>query len=148
MMLEGYFAMEQERAKAGLPPLPLTPKDVEEVCQGLETADKDQGGLWRGLLENRVSPGVDPAAKVKAAWLAAVAKGAVESPMVTREDAVRILGTMLGGYNVAPLIEALGDESIAAAAAAALKKTVLVYGRFETVAALAASNPHAKAVLD
>ena len=105
-MLEGYFAMEQERAKAGLPPLPLTPKDVEEVCQNLERADKDQGALLRGLLENRVAPGVDPAAKVKAAWLAAVAKGAVESPMVTREDAVRILGTMLGGYNVAPLIEA------------------------------------------
>jgi aconitate hydratase 2/2-methylisocitrate dehydratase len=147
-MLEGYFAMEQERAKTGLPPLPLSPQDVEEVCQGLKTADKEQGSRLRGLLENRVAPGVDPAAKVKAEWLAAVAKGAIKSPAVPREDALRILGTMLGGYNVDPLVEALSDESIAAVAAEALKKIILVYGRFETVAALAATNPHAKAVLE
>ena len=146
-MLDAYYEMEKERAKAGLPPLPLTPPEVEEVCQGLESADPAGGAKLRGLLENRVAPGVDPAAKVKAGWLAAVAKGTVKSPAVSRQDAVRILGTMLGGYNVDPLVEALADPAIAAAAAEALKRTVLVYGRFETVADLAATNPHAKSVL-
>ncbi|MGZ5423678.1 MAG: bifunctional aconitate hydratase 2/2-methylisocitrate dehydratase [Candidatus Aminicenantales bacterium] len=147
-MLDSYSAMEKERAKAGLPPLALTPQEVEEVCKGLESADKDEGARLRGLLENRVPPGVDAAAKVKAGWLAAVAKGVVKSPAVSRQDAVRILGTMLGGYNVEPLVEALSDASIAAAAAEALKKIVLVYGQFETIQKLAASNPHAKSVLD
>src|SRR5512135_3429846 len=147
-MLEAYFAMEKERATAGLPPLALTPQEVEEVCKGLESADKVKGAELRGLLEGRVSPGVDPAAKVKAGWLAAVAKGTVTSPAVSREDAVRILGTMLGGYNVEPLVAALSDAAIAAAAAAALKKIVLVYGQFETVRKLAASNGHAKSVLE
>jgi aconitate hydratase 2/2-methylisocitrate dehydratase len=140
--------MEKERAQAGLPPLALTPQEVEEVCKALESADNDDGARLRGLLENRVPPGVDAAAKVKAGWLAAVAKGVVKSPAVSRQDAVRILGTMLGGYNVEPLVEALSDASIAAAAAEALKKIVLVYGQFETIQKLAASNPHAKSVLD
>jgi aconitate hydratase 2/2-methylisocitrate dehydratase len=147
-MLDAYYEMEKERAKAGLPPLALTPPEVEEVCKGLESADKTNGARLRGLLEDRVAPGVDPAAQVKAGWLAAVAKAAVKSPAVSRQDAVRILGTMLGGFNVDPLVEALADPAIAAAAAAALKKIVLVYGRFETVADLAATNLHAKAVLE
>ena len=116
-MLDAYYEMEKERAKAGLPPLPLTPPEVEEVCKGLESADKTNGARLRGLLENRVAPGVDPAAQVKAGWLAAVAKAAVKSPVVSRQDAVRILGTMLGGFNVDPLVEALADPAIAAAAA-------------------------------
>jgi aconitate hydratase 2 / 2-methylisocitrate dehydratase len=147
-MLDAYSEMEKERAKAGLPPLPLTPTEVDEVCKGLESADKTGGAKLLGLLEDRVAPGVDPAAKVKAEWLAAVTKGTVKSPIVPRQDAVRILGTMLGGYNVDPLVEALADPAIAAAAADALKKIVLVYGRFETVAKLAAANPHAKSVLE
>ncbi|MCX6573926.1 MAG: bifunctional aconitate hydratase 2/2-methylisocitrate dehydratase [Candidatus Aminicenantes bacterium] len=147
-MLDAYFEMELERAKAGLPPLPLTPPEVGEVCHGLESADKAGGAKLRGLLENRVTPGVDPAAKVKAEWLAAVAKGTVKSPAVPRQDAVRILGTMLGGFNVDPLVEALADPALAAAAADAMKKIVLVYGRFETVVKLAATNPHAKSVLE
>jgi aconitate hydratase 2/2-methylisocitrate dehydratase len=147
-MLDAYFEMEKERAKAGLPPLPLTPPEVEELCKGLETADKASGAKLRGLLEDRVSPGVDPAAKVKAAWLAAVAKSKVNTAAVSREEAVRILGTMLGGYNVEPLIEALADKAVAAAAAEALKRIVLVYGQFDAIVKLAATNPHAKAVLE
>jgi aconitate hydratase 2/2-methylisocitrate dehydratase len=147
-MLEAYFAMEKERAAAGLPPLPLTPREVEEVCRALETAAKDEGAALRGLLEDRVAPGVDAAAKVKAGWLAAVAKGAVRAPAVPRQDAVRILGTMLGGYNVDPLVDALSDKAVAAAAAEALKRIVLVYGRFDAIAGLAATNPFAKAVLE
>ncbi|MBP1658906.1 MAG: acnB [Candidatus Aminicenantes bacterium] len=147
-MLDAYFEMEKERAKAGLPPLPLAPSEVGEVCKGLESEDMETGAKLRGLLENRVAPGVDPAAKVKAEWLAGVAKGAVKAAAVPREDAIRMLGTMLGGYNVDPLVEALGDPAVAAAAAAALKKIVLVYGRFETILEMAAANPHAKAVLE
>ena len=147
-MLDSYFEQEKERAKAGLPPLPLTPAEVEEVCRNLEKPDPGQAALLRGLLENRVSPGVDPSAKVKAEWLAAVAKGKVKSPAVSRDDAVRMLGTMLGGYNVEPLVEALSDNDIAPAAAEALKRIVLVYGHLETIVKLAGTNAWAKAVLE
>jgi aconitate hydratase 2/2-methylisocitrate dehydratase len=147
-MLDSYFAMEKERAAAGLPPLVLTPAEVEEVCRNLESADKEKGAPLRDLLEKRVAPGVDPSAKVKAEWLAAVAKGETVSPAVSREDAVRILGTMLGGYNVDPLVEALSDQAIAAAAADALKKIVLVYGHFDTIVKMSATNPLAKSVLE
>jgi aconitate hydratase 2/2-methylisocitrate dehydratase len=147
-MLDAYFEMEKERAKAGAPPLPLTPQEVEEVCRGLESPDPSKAAMLRGLLENRVAPGVDPSAKVKAAWLAAVAKGAVKSPAVSPKDAVSMLGSMLGGYNVEPLVEALSDSAIAGAAAEALKKIVLVYGHFESIVKLAGTNPHAKSVLE
>lgn len=147
-MLDSYFEQEKERAKAGLPPLPLTPAEVEEVCRNLEKPAPDQAALLRGLLENRISPGVDPSAKVKAEWLAAVAKRSVKSPAVSRDDAVRMLGTMLGGYNVEPLVEALSDNDIAPASAEALKRIVLVYGRLETIVKLAGTNPWAKAVLE
>ena len=147
-MLEDYYAMEKERAQAGLPPLPLTPKEVEEVCRGLVKAAPAEGAKLLSLLENRVAPGVDSAALVKANWLAGVAKGRIKPAAVGRLDAVRVLGTMLGGYNVDPLVEALSDPALAAAAAEALKKIVLVYGRFDTIVGLAAANPHAKSVLD
>jgi aconitate hydratase 2/2-methylisocitrate dehydratase len=147
-MLDPYFEQEKERAKIGLPPLPLTPAEVEEVCRNLEKPDPGQAALLRGLLENRVSPGVDPSAKVKAAWLASVAKGQVKSPAVPRGDAVAMLGTMLGGFNVEPLVEALSDDDIAPAAAEALKRIVLIYGHLETIVKLSRTNPWAKAVLE
>lgn len=147
-MLDSYFEQEKERAKIGLPPLPLMPAEVEEVCRNLEKPDPGQAALLHGLLENRVSPGVDPSAKVKAAWLGSVAKGKAKSPAVSRDDAVRMLGTMLGGYNVEPLVEALSDNDIAPAAAEALKRIVLVYGRLESIVELAGTNPWAKAVLE
>jgi aconitate hydratase 2/2-methylisocitrate dehydratase len=147
-MMNSYFAQEKERAKIGLPPLPLTPAEVEEVCKGLEKPEPSQAAVLHGLLENRVSPGVDPSAKVKAPWLASVVKGKVVSPAVSKEDAVRMLGTMLGGYNVEPLVEALADKDISPAAAAALKKIVLVYSHFDTVVKLAGTNPQAKSVLE
>ncbi len=147
-MLEDYHAMEKDRAQAGLPPLPLTPKEVEEVCRGLETAGPNDGAALKDLLENRVAPGVDQSAKVKAEWLARVTKGTVKSASVSRADAVRLLGTMLGGYNVEPLVEGLSDPAIAAAAADALKKIVLVYGHFDTIVKLSKTSPLAKAVLE
>jgi aconitate hydratase 2/2-methylisocitrate dehydratase len=147
-MLDAYFAMEKDRARTGVPPLPLTPSEVEEVCRGLEGPGTADHAPLRALLENRVAPGVDPGAKVKAAWLADVTLARVKSPAISPTEAVNLLGTMLGGYNVGPLVEALGDPGLAASAAEALKKIVLVYGYFESVAKLAAKNSQAKAVLE
>jgi aconitate hydratase 2/2-methylisocitrate dehydratase len=147
-MLEDYFKHAQERAALGIPPQPLTPAQTEEVCRLLEDPPQDKAGLLLDLLTNRVSPGVDPAAKVKAEWLARAATGTVKSPALSSPEAVRLLGTMLGGYNVGSLLALLGDEALAKAAAEALKHTILVYGAFETVARTAGPDPRAKEVLE
>ena len=147
-MLNAYFAMEKERAKAGLPPLPLTAAETEEVCAALEKEGPDGSGPALHLLRDRVSPGVDPAARVKADWLSRVARGEAGSPAVAPADAVFMLGTMLGGYNVDPLIALLDHPELASAAADALKKTILVYGRFEAVRDLAGKNARAGSVLE
>src|SRR6185369_17892984 len=97
------------------------------------------------LLTERVSPGVDPAAKVKAEFLAGVVSGKIKSPLVTPVDAVKILGTMLGGYNVAPLVAALQDKKLADEAAKALSGMTLVYDAFDEVAALAKAKNAAAA---
>ena len=147
-MLENYKKSAAERGSLGLPPLPLNPAETEEVCRFLEAPDPALQAEVLGLLTNRVAPGVDPAAKVKAGWLAGVARGTVSSPALSRREAVALLGTMLGGYNVDPLVALLGDKELAEAAAESLKKTILVYGAFDAVAALAGSNPRARGVLD
>jgi len=147
-MVEAYFDQEKERAKAGLPPLPLTPAEVEDVCRFLEKPEAGKTETFLSLLKNRVSPGVDPAANVKAGWLTRLANGLITSPAVSRTDAVVLLGTMLGGYNVEPLVSFLDDRDLAAAAAAALKKVVLVYGHFDTVVQMSRTNPYAREVLE
>ncbi|MGA2360864.1 MAG: bifunctional aconitate hydratase 2/2-methylisocitrate dehydratase [Candidatus Aminicenantales bacterium] len=147
-MLESYFEQEKERAKAGLPPLPLTPAEVEDVCRFLEKPEAGKMAIFLTLLRNRVSPGVDPAAKIKAGWLTRVAQGKVPSPALSRSDAVFLLGTMLGGYNVEPLVAFLNDRDLAAAAAEALKKTVLIYGHFDTILEMSRTNPKARSVLE
>jgi aconitate hydratase 2/2-methylisocitrate dehydratase len=147
-MLEAYSQAVKEREKLGIPPLPLTPQETDEVCSVLERSGGDEGRNALELLRNRVSPGVDPAAKVKAEWLAKVAKGVLGSPLVSRKDAVFMLGTMLGGYNVDPLVALLGNKELGADCAEALKKTILVYGAFDAVLAQSKSSPAAKAVLE
>jgi aconitate hydratase 2/2-methylisocitrate dehydratase len=147
-MLDNYFRQEKERAALGIPPLPLTPQETEEVCRLLQDPPRDQAETILQLVRNRVSPGVDPAAKVKAEWLARVASGAVRSPGVSREEAVHLLGTMLGGYNVGPLVGFLEDKDLARHAAQALKHTVLVYGVFETILKMSEDNPFAREVLE
>jgi aconitate hydratase 2/2-methylisocitrate dehydratase len=147
-MLEAYFEQEKERGAKGIPPLPLAADEVEEICRGLEKPAEGQADLLLELLRNRVSPGVDPAAKIKAGWLARVARGEVQSAAVSRTDAVFLLGTMLGGYNVEPLISLLQDKDLAPAAAQALKTIVLVYGRFDAIVKMSGSNSHARSVLE
>jgi aconitate hydratase 2/2-methylisocitrate dehydratase len=147
-MLGTYFQQAQEREKKGIPPLPLNPQEATEVCRALETGSAAEAQTALDLLRDRVSPGVDPAAKVKAEWLARVAKGEVSSPLVSRKDAVLALGTMLGGYNVDPLIFLLDDKDLAPDAARALSRTILVYGGFEAVLARSKTNAAARSVLE
>jgi len=146
-MLESYRKNEEERRALGIPPLPLNPEETAEVCRLLEAPPQDSGPGLLALLRDRVLPGVDPSAKVKAEWLARIASGSIVSPVVSRSEAVFLLGTMLGGYNVAPLVGLLDDPVLGPEAARALARTILVYGAFDKVAALAASHPNARAVL-
>ncbi|MGA1861459.1 bifunctional aconitate hydratase 2/2-methylisocitrate dehydratase [Deferribacter thermophilus] len=147
-MLDKYMEHVKEREALGIPPLPLSAEMTEEVCKLLENPPADKKDFLLHLIRDRVAPGVDPAAKVKAEWLYKIAKGEKSSPVVSKEDAVFMLGTMLGGYNVGYLIDLLNDEELGAKAAEALKHTILVYDAFDKVAEMAKTNKYAKEVLE
>ena len=146
-MLDSYFEHEKQREKQNIPPLPLNPDQTSEVCRFLEDPPEGKADILFNLLSQRVSPGVDPAAKLKADWLFKVAKGELGSPVISKDKAVFLLGTMLGGYNVEPLISLLDDDDLASKAADALKNTTLVYSAFDKIADLAITNDYAQAVL-
>ena len=148
--IEEYKKAAAEREKLGIPPKPLTPKQVAEVIELLKQMPIIEEEFLMDLLLNRVPPGVDEAAYVKAAFLRDIVRGHTKTAAISPKHAVEILGTMLGGYNVGPLIEALSheDEEVAKAAAEALKKTLLVYDGFNDVVELAKTNPFAKEVLE
>lgn len=147
-MLSSYFVHEKERKDQGIPPLPLSPDQTFEVCRLLENPPEGKADILFELLSQRVSPGVDPAAKVKADWLTKVALGNAVSPVISKEKAVFLLGTMLGGYNVEPLIDFLENAEIASMAVEALKNTILIYNAFERMVKLSETNPYAMAVLE
>ena len=146
-MLKSYFEHEKQRREQKIPPLPLNPDQTTELCRVLENPPDGKADLLFQLLSQRVSPGVDPAAKIKAGWLAKVARGELGSPVVTPAKAVDLLGTMLGGYNVDPLISFLGHDKLASQAADALKKIILVYNAFDKIVDLAKTNSFAQEVL-
>lgn len=147
-MIEAYLAHEKERAAQGIPALPITPEQTTDLCKLLVKPPKGKEKFLLGLLKDRVSPGVDPSAKVKAEFLAGVVSGKIKSPLVTPVDAIKMLGTMIGGYNVAPLVAALKDKKLADEAACALSGITLMYDAFDDVAALAkAKNAAAAKVL-
>lgn len=147
-MLEAYRQHVAERAALGIPPLPLTAAQVEALVELLKNPPKGEEDTLVELITYRVPPGVDDAAKVKASFLAAVAEGSVASPLISRAKATELLGTMLGGYNVKPLIDLLADAQVGAVAAEGLKKTLLVFDYFHDVQKLAeAGNANARAVL-
>jgi len=148
VMIEAYLQHESERRQMGLPPLPLDPEQTKSLCALLQNPPAGKESFLLDLLTERISPGVDPAAQVKAEFLAAIIAGNLQSPLVSRLDAVRILGTMLGGYNVKPLIAALKVPELADEAVAALSRTILVYDAFDEVAALAKTLPAAQKVLE
>ncbi|MBA3708577.1 MAG: bifunctional aconitate hydratase 2/2-methylisocitrate dehydratase [Planctomycetes bacterium] len=146
-MLAAYRTLAAERSKMGIPPLPLTAEQTAEVCKLLEAPPQGEQAFLLELLTQRVSPGVDPAAKVKARWLGAVAHGEVATPAVSRQEAIRFLGTMLGGFNIPFLMREL-EGPHAADAATALTHTILIFDNFAVVAKLAeGGNAHAKAVI-
>ena len=147
-MIEEYQKHVAERAAQGIPPLPLNPEQTEQLCGLLTSPPAGQEKLLLDLFENRVPPGVDPAAKVKAAFLGQILKGTARSPLISKARAVEILGTMLGGYNVEHLIAALQDAEVADAAVKALSHTTLVYDAFNEVEKLAKTNKAAKRVLE
>src|SRR5512145_454033 len=147
-MIEGYLKEEKERGALGIPPLPLNPEQTAGLCKLLQKPPKGKEEFLLALLKERVSPGVDPAAKVKAEFLAGIVSGKLKSPLVSPKDAVAILGTMLGGYNVPPLVAALKNRKLADDAAKALSGITLVYDAFDDVAALAkAKNAAAQKVM-
>ncbi|MGD9347231.1 MAG: bifunctional aconitate hydratase 2/2-methylisocitrate dehydratase [Candidatus Aminicenantes bacterium] len=147
-MLDKYFKNEQEREALGIPPLPLSPDQAGELCRLLENPPQGHERLLLDLLQNRISPGVDPAAKVKAEWLSKLTHGSVSSPILEKKRAVMLLGTMLGGFNIEPLIALLENSELASEAAEALKGTILVYNAFDRIVDLAKDNPYAKDVLE
>jgi aconitate hydratase 2/2-methylisocitrate dehydratase len=109
-MLEAYRAHVAERAALGIPPLPLSAKQTTELVELLKNPPAGEGATLVELITYSVPAGVDDAAKVKAEFLAKVAKGEAASPLISRAKATELLGTMLGGYNVKPLIDVLGDR--------------------------------------
>lgn len=148
-MLTEYRAHVAEREALGVPPQPLTDVQTADLVELLKNPPQGEEEYLIDLLENRVPAGVDQAAYVKAAFLNAIVKGDATSPLVSKERAVYLLGTMLGGYNVAPLIELLDDDELGGMAAKALKKTLLVFDAFHDVEEKAkAGNANAKAVLE
>ncbi|MBK1989236.1 bifunctional aconitate hydratase 2/2-methylisocitrate dehydratase [Sphaerospermopsis aphanizomenoides BCCUSP55] len=146
-MLAEYQQHTQERAQLGIPPLPLDAKQASELCELLKNPPQGQEELLLHLLRDRIPPGVDQAAYVKAGFMTAIAKGEITSPLVSPLEAVELLGTMVGGYNVQSLIDLL-SSSVAAKAAEALSKTLLVYDAFHDVLELSKTNSYAKKVID
>lgn len=147
-MLQAYRAHAAERAALGIPPLPLTAKQTGELVDLLKNPPKGEEAFLVDLITHRVPAGVDDAAKVKAAFLAKVAKGEEACALISREKATELLGTMLGGYNVKPLIDLLDDAAVGAAAAKGLKGTLLMFDYFHDVAEKAKKgNANAKSVM-
>ncbi|MEN9868243.1 MAG: hypothetical protein RL748_3833, partial [Pseudomonadota bacterium] len=149
-MLEAYRPHVAERAALGIPPLPLSAKQTGEVIELLKNPPAGEGAFLLDLITHRVPAGVDDAAKVKASYLAAVAHGTEKCELISPAKATELLGTMLGGYNISPMVDLLdaADASVAQAAADGLKKTLLMFDQFHDVKEKAdAGNAQAKAVL-
>jgi aconitate hydratase 2 / 2-methylisocitrate dehydratase len=147
-MLKAYRDHVAERAALGIPPLPLSAQQTAELIELLKSPPKGEEATLVDLITHRVPAGVDDAAKVKASYLAAVAHGSEKCALISREKATELLGTMLGGYNLTPLIDLLDDAQVGGVAADALKKTLLMFDQFHDVKAKAdKGNANAKAVL-
>ncbi len=147
-MLKAYRDHVAERAALGIPPLPLTAQQVADVIELIKNPPKGEEAFLLDLITHRVPPGVDDAAKVKASFLSAVAHGDVSVALISKAKATELLGTMVGGYNVKPLIDLLDHADVAGVAADGLKKTLLMFDAFHDVADKAkAGNAKAKEVI-
>jgi aconitate hydratase 2/2-methylisocitrate dehydratase len=147
-MLQAYRTHAAERAALGLPPLPLSAEQTAQLVELLKNPPKGEDDFLLDLFENRVPAGVDQAAYVKAAFLSDIARGKTESPLICRQHAVQMLGTMLGGYNVGTLVDMLDDSTLAPDAVQALAHTALMFDAFhDVVDKMKAGNTHAKELM-
>ncbi len=147
-MLEAYRLHVAERAEQGIVPKPLNTEQVTALVELLKNPPAGEESFLLDLISNRVPPGVDEAAYVKAGFLSAIAKGEAHSPLIDKALALKLLGTMQGGYNISTLVELLSDAELAEAAAAQLKNTILLFDSFHDVEELAkAGNAQAQTVM-
>jgi aconitate hydratase 2/2-methylisocitrate dehydratase len=147
-MLSAYRDHVAERAQQGIPPLPLNAQQTSALCELLQNPPAGEEEFLLSLLRDRIPPGVDQAAYVKAGWLTAIAKGEHTSPLVSPTRAVELLGTMVGGYNVQTLIDLLTNDQLGDLAATALKKTLLVFDAFNQVLELSKTSARARSVIE
>ena len=149
IVLEAYRKHVEERAVEGVPPRPLDPEQTTALVELLKNPPAGEEEFLLDLITNRVPAGVDQAAYVKAGFLTAIAKGEASSPLIDAVKAVELLGTMLGGYNIEPLISCLDVDALAPTAAKALSHTLLMFDAFHDVQEkMEAGNPHAKQVME
>jgi aconitate hydratase 2 / 2-methylisocitrate dehydratase len=147
-MLDAYQKHVEERKLQGIVPLPLNKQQTTMLVELLKKSTQQAGQQLLDLLIHRVPPGVDPAAQVKAAFLANITTGKETSPVINPAKAVELLGTMLGGYNVEPLIDCLDNDALAPLAADALSNTLLMFEKYQAVLDKAKTNPMAQKVVD
>ncbi|MDY6905400.1 MAG: bifunctional aconitate hydratase 2/2-methylisocitrate dehydratase [Thermodesulfobacteriota bacterium] len=147
-MIETYLANGEKRAKDNIPPEPLSAAQTEELCRMLAAPPAGSEKRLVELLANRVPPGVDDAAKIKADYLGAVARGETTSPLISPAAAVELLGTMLGGYNIQWLITFLDDPGLAPLAVKELANAIFVFDACSDVASRAETNEFARQVMD
>ena len=148
IMLKNYKEHVEERLQEGIPPLPLNAEQVSELVELLKAPPAGEEDFILDLITNRTPAGVDPAAYVKAAFLTDVAKGATSSPLIDKQLATKLLGTMLGGYNVESLIGLLEDDAVGGLAADGLSKTLLMFNAKHDVIELSKTNKNARRVVD
>ena len=146
-MLKNYKKHVEERAKQNIPPLPLDADQTSQLVKLLKTEQKESDGLLY-MFKERIPAGVDQAAYVKAAFLADITEGKTSSPYISKNDAVEILGTMLGGYNIQPLIKCLKNDELAETAVKNLSKTLLIFDAFNEIFELSKNNKYAKQVIE
>ncbi|UDL07324.1 bifunctional aconitate hydratase 2/2-methylisocitrate dehydratase [Marinobacter sp. CA1] len=148
-MLEAYREHVAERAALGIPPKPLNAEQTAALVELLKNPPAGEEETLVELLENRIPPGVDEAAYVKAAFLTAIVKGEAESPLVNKQKAVQLLGMMQGGYNIATLVDLLDNAELAELAGEQLKKTLLMFDAFNDVKEkMDAGNAVAKSIME
>ena len=148
IMLKNYKEHVEERLQEGIPPLPLNAEQVSGLVELLKAPPAGEEDFILDLITNRTPAGVDPAAYVKAAFLTDVAKGTTSSPLIDKRLATKLLGTMLGGYNVESLIGLLEDDAVGELAADGLSKTLLMFNAKHDVIELSKTNKNAKKVVD
>ena len=146
-MLKEYRKHEQERRAQGIPALALNAEQVADLVELIKEPPVGEEDFILDIFSNKVPAGVDQAAYVKAAFLADVANGKVSTSLITCESATKLLGTMLGGYNVQPLISLLNNEEVGDSAVEALSNTLLIFDSLHDVLELSKTNERAKKVI-